>query len=426
MSIPIAVPPTAIIFPTLVLQKVAMDLDFTPEDIAFRDEVRAFVVREYPSWLRDKSQRNEPLEREDYVAWMRILAGRGWLAWSWPKQFGGPGWTPTQRYIFKEELANAGTIPIFSMGVMMCGPVVQRFGTAEQQARFLPAMTRAESWWCQGYSEPAAGSDLASLKTRAERFTADDGREYYRVNGQKTWTTLAQHADWGFFLVRTDPAAKPQRGISFLLIDMASPGITIRPIETLGGEREVNEVWLDDVIVPAENRIHNENEGWTCAKYLLEHERSNVAEVARSKKWVQDVRSLAVHQVTEDGTRLIDQPAFRRKIAQIEIDLQVLEMTELRALSEVNAGRDPGPLMSLLKTKGSELQQAATELGMEAAGPYGFIDMNKTGSGTNWAPEAWAGLARAADRYLNMRKSSIYGGSNEIQRGIIAKHALGL
>lgn len=402
-----------------------MDLEFTPEQLAFRDEVRSFIADNYPEALREKSRRGEELTREDYMAWMRILAAKGWLASSWPTEHGGPGWSDIERYIFKEELGRAGTITVFSMGIAMCGPVVQKFGTAEQKAKFLPPMARAESWWCQGYSEPGAGSDLASLRTRAERFTGDDGREYYRVNGQKTWTTLAQHADWGFFLVRTDPDAKPQLGISFLLIDMATPGITIRPIETLGGEHEVNEVWLDDVIVPVENRIHDENAGWTCAKYLLEHERSNIAEVARSKFQLGRVLEVARAETALNGAPVADTPEFRSRYLQLRIALKSLEFTELRALSDIAAGRDPGPLMSMLKTRGSEIQQDIGELGMLAAGLAGCISPIAAG-GSNQAPSGPEGGYRAADRYLNMRKTSIYGGSNEIQRGIIAKHALGL
>lgn len=403
-----------------------MDLEFTAEDERFRESVRSFIAENYPISLREKSRRGETMEREDYMSWMRVLARKGWLASNWPKEYGGPGWNHTERYIFREELAKAGTIPTFSMGVVMCGPVIQKFGTPEQKARFLPPMARAETWWCQGYSEPGAGSDLASLRTQAERFTGRDGKEYYRVNGQKTWTTYAQHADWGFFLVRTDRAAKPQQGISFLLIEMNSPGITIRPIETLGGEREVNEVWLEDVIVPAENRIHEENQGWTCAKYLLEHERSNIAEVARTKEWLRAVRELAATQPADEARMLIEMPDFRRKIALTEIELRALEFTELRALSDINAGRDPGPLLSLLKTRGSELQQAVTELMLEAAGPYGFLNMGSVVPGDNVDLPGPLAARRAADRYLNTRKTSIYGGSNEIQRGIIAKHALGL
>lgn len=401
-----------------------MDLTLTAEDEAFRQEVRAFIAAEYPQSLRDTLASGAEPTREDYLSWMRILAKKGWLAASWPKEYGGTGWSLTQQHIFKTELEDADTIRTFSMGIAMCGPVIQKFGTPEQKARFIPPMVRAESWWCQGFSEPGAGSDLASLRTRAERVTGGDGKEYYRVNGQKTWTTLAQHADWGFFLVRTDPAAKKQKGISFLLIDMSSPGIHIRPIETLGGDREVNEVWLEDVMVPIENRIHEENEGWTCAKYLLEHERLNIADVGRTKSRVKKLRALVDEQRDESGLLLADTPAFRRKVAQLEIELLALEYTNFRALTEASLGRDPGPLMSLLKTRGSEISQGASELTLEAAGPYGLVTPGHAPSSNQ--PIGPRKAVRAADTYLNSRKLSIYGGSNEIQLTIIAKTALGL
>lgn len=403
-----------------------MDLSFTAEEENFREEVRAFVAARYPQHLHKKAAAGMPYEREDYVSWMQILAEKGWLAWSWAENEGGPGWSLTQRHIFRDELENAGTIPIFSMGVAMCGPVIQRFGTSEQKARFLPPILRAESWWCQGFSEPGAGSDLASLRTRADRVTGEDGRGYYRVNGQKIWTTLAQHADWGFFLVRTDPTAKKHEGISFLLIDMAVPGITVRPIETLGGEIEVNEIWLEDVMVPVENLIHDENKGWECALYLLQHERLNIAEVSRSKRRLQKLRQLASQQRGEDGVTVVMNAAFRRKIAQLEVELLALEYSNLRALAAVGQGRDPGPLMSMLKTRGSQIAQLATELALEVAGPYGFVDQAASPpTGTN-SPAGPPGARRVADMYLNQRKASIYGGSNEIQLSIIAKAALGL
>ncbi|MGH6991924.1 MAG: acyl-CoA dehydrogenase family protein, partial [Caulobacteraceae bacterium] len=261
-----------------------MDLDFSPEDLAFREEARAFLAENYPKALREKQGGEAALTREDYFSWHRILAKKGWAVPSWPAEWGGTGWTPTQKYIWSEEQAKADTIGIIPFGVAMLGPVIYTFGTEEQKERFLPGIRDGLVWWCQGYSEPGAGSDLARLQTRAERIKGDDGKEYYLVNGQKTWTTLAQFADWGFFLVRTDPNAKPQAGISFLLIDMKSPGITVRPIITLDGCHEVNDVFLDNVKVPVENRIFHENQGWTCAKALLQHERSGIAGVARSKR----------------------------------------------------------------------------------------------------------------------------------------------
>ena len=258
-----------------------MDLSFSPEDAAFREEVRRFIDENYPENLKGKLDEGEEWSKEDYLSWHRILGRKGWVAPAWPTEYGGPGWSATQRYIFSEELARADTVPILPFGISMVAPVIYTFGTPEQKARFLPRILSGEDWWCQGYSEPGAGSDLASLRTKAER----DG-DHYVVNGQKTWTTLAQHADWGFFLVRTDASVKAQEGISFLLIDMKTPGITVRPIITLGGEHEVNEVWLENVRVPVENRVHEENNGWTCSKFLLAHERTCIAVVARSKRGI--------------------------------------------------------------------------------------------------------------------------------------------
>ena len=395
-----------------------MDLQFSAGDIAFRDEVRAFIAENYPVALRGKGGR-EDLSKDDILLWHRILAKKGWVAPAWPKEYGGTGWNAVQRYIFSEELARAETTPILPFGIAMVGPVIYTFGTPEQKARFLPGILSGDDWWCQGYSEPGAGSDLASLRTRAE-LHGDD----YVVNGQKTWTTLAQHADWGFFLVRTDTASKPQEGISFLLIDMKSPGVTVRPIITLGGEHEVNEVWLEDVRVPVENRIYEENKGWTCAKFLLAHERTGIAGVARSKRGVERLRDIAKAEV-DHGQPLIANPFFRRKIAELEIDLTSLEYTELRSLASTAAGKGPGPESSLLKIKGSEIQQRITELALEAVGHYGapyFRGLeggNEHGIGPDYAQ-------RAAPTYFNVRKTTIYGGSNEIQRNIIAKMVLGL
>ena len=304
-----------------------MNLDFSPEDIAFRDEARAFIADNYPAHLRDESASEEAWTREDYLAWHKILAKKKWIAPGWPVEYGGTGWTPTQKYIWSEEQARADTIPILPFGMNMVSPVIYTFGTPEQKAKFLPPTYNGDIWWCQGYSEPGAGSDLASLRTRAVR----EG-DFYIVNGQKTWTTLAQFADWGFFLVRTDPDAKPQAGISFLLIDMKTPGITVRPIITLGGEHEVNDVFLDNVKVPVANRIFEENQGWTAAKFLLAHERSGIAGVARSKRGIERIRSMASTELGDDGGALLADPFFKRKVAELEIDLTALEYTELRAL----------------------------------------------------------------------------------------------
>ncbi len=403
-----------------------MNLDFAPEDLAFRDEARAFIADNYPGQLRGKQDEGEELGKHDMLSWHRVLAAKGWVAPAWPKEYGGPGWTATQRYLWSEALAEADTIPILPFGINMVAPVIYTFGTPEQKAKFLPPTLTGDIWWCQGYSEPGAGSDLASLKTKAERIQGDDGREYYLVNGQKTWTTLAQHADWIFCLVRTDPTAKIQNGISFLLIDMKTPGITVRPIITLGGEHEVNEVWLENVKVPVENRIYEENKGWTCAKFLLAHERSGIAGVARSKRGIARIKSMARTEA-EDDVPLIRDPAFARKVVELEIDLTALEYTELRVLASESSGKGPGPESSLLKIKGTEIQQRVTELVLEAAGHYGapyFRGFPRDGD--NMAPIGPDYARRAAPTYFNVRKTSIYGGSNEIQRNIIAKMVLGL
>ncbi len=396
-----------------------MNLDFGAEDVAFREEVRAFIAGNYPAETRAKQESGQELGREDFLAWHRILAARGWAAPNWPVEHGGPGWTPVQKFIFAEEQAAAATVPIIAFGINMVAPVIMTFGTEEQKQRFLPPLLRGDIWWCQGYSEPGAGSDLAGLSTRAVR----DGDEYV-VTGQKTWTTLAQFADWGFFLVRTDPGAKKQEGISFLLIDMKSPGVSVRPIITLDGAHEVNEVWLDEVRVPLANRVHEENKGWTCAKFLLAHERTNIAGVARSKRALERLRGAAAQEY-EDGMPMAQDPFFARKLAEMEIELMALEYTELRTLARESEGRGPGPESSLLKIKGTEIQQRGTELTLEVAGRYAPAHRAGRLPGDN--DPVGPGYARdAADIYFNMRKASIYGGSNEIQRNIIAKAILGL
>jgi hypothetical protein len=397
-----------------------MNLDFSAEDIAFRDEVRAFIAENYPAELRGKQDEGDELSKEDFLSWHKVLAKKGWVAPAWPVEYGGTGWSQTQRYIWSEETARADCIRLMPFGLAMVGPVIYAFGTPEQKAHFLPRILSGEDWWCQGYSEPGAGSDLASLRTKAVR----DGDDYV-VNGQKTWTTMAQHADWGFFLVRTDNDAKMQEGISFLLIDMKSPGIEVRPIITLGGEHEVNEVWLDNVRVPVSNRVYEENKGWTCAKFLLAHERVGIAGVASSKRGVEKVKAIAATEM--DGERsLLANPFFRRKVAELEIDLAALEYTELRTLAGMAAGNNPGPESSVLKIKGSEIQQRLTELTLEMAGHYGAPYFRGFGEGDNEHPigQEWAN--RAAPTYFNARKTTIYGGSNEIQRNVIAKMVLGL
>ena len=402
-----------------------MDLDFSPQDVAFREEARAFIAENYPPALREKQKSEDALSKEDYFSWHRILAKKGWATPSWPVEWGGTGWTPTQKYIWSEEQAFADTIAILPFGVAMLAPVIWTFGTQEQKERFLPRIRDGIDWWCQGYSEPGAGSDLASLKTRAERITGDDGKEYYLVNGQKTWTTLGQFADWGFFLVRTDPNVKPQAGISFLLIDMKTPGITVRPIITLEGGHEVNDVFLDNVKVPVENRVFHENQGWTCAKALLQHERSGIAGVARSKRNLERLRQVSRTEPSDEAGPLLADPFFKRKVAELEIDLTALEFTELRTLAGESSGKGPGPESSILKIKGTEIQQRLTELALEAAGHYGapYLRDVPHNLAATIGPEDAHGVAGV---YFNTRKTSIYGGSNEIQRNIIAKLVLGL
>ena len=397
-----------------------MQLEFSPAEIAFQKEVRTFIAENYPENLRSVQDEGHDLSKEDFLSWHRILAKKGWIAPAWPVEYGGTGWTATERFIWSEELAAADCVGTMPFGLSMVGPVIYTFGTPEQKAKFLPGILSGDDWWCQGYSEPGAGSDLASLRTKAVR----DGDDYV-VNGQKTWTTMAQHADWGFFLVRTDSDAKAQEGISFLLIDMKTPGVTVRPIITLGGEHEVNEVWLEDVRVPVTNRVYEENKGWTCAKFLLAHERTGIAAVARSKRGVEKIKAIA--RTEQDGDRpLIANPFFKRKISELEIDLTALEFTELRSLAGEASGKGPGPESSLLKIKGSEIQQRITELALEAVGHYGAPYFRGFGEGDNEHPIGPDYAHRAAPTYFNTRKTTIYGGSNEIQRNIIAKMVLGI
>ncbi|KCZ49023.1 acyl-CoA dehydrogenase family protein [Hyphomonas pacifica] len=398
-----------------------MNLDFTPEEIAFRNEVREFIRENYPKELEGMGTR-EDLTREQFLAWHKVLGKKGWSAPSWPKKYGGTGWTSTQKYIWSEENARVDALMPLPFGVSMVGPVIYTFGNEEQKERHLPGILSGDVWWCQGYSEPGAGSDLASLKTTAVR----DG-DHYVINGQKTWTTLAQHADWGFFLCRTDPnAKKPQEGISFILVDMKTPGIEVKPIKLIDGTHEVNETWLTDVRVPVENLVGVENEGWTYAKFLLAHERSGIAGVARSKRGVERLRNIATNELV-DGEPLLEQPEFARKISQLEIDLTALEFTELRTLASEAAGKGPGPESSILKVKGTEIQQRLTELTLEAVGYYGApYAYGMEADGKNDFGVGPDHSNYAAETYFNMRKTSIYGGSNEIQRNIISKMILGL
>ena len=394
-----------------------MDLNYSPEETAFRDEVRTWLDGNLPHKLRDKVLDYRELSRDDLLRWHRLLAEKGWVAPDWPVEWGGTGWTVVQRYIFEEECGYAGTPPLVPFGLRMCAPVLFRFGTDAQKQRFLPPIYKGEVFWCQGYSEPGAGSDLAALKMRAVR---DNG--HYVVSGQKIWTTLAHYADWIFCLVRTDAGGgKRQEGISFLLIDMTSPGITVRPIMLLDGGLEVNEVFFDDVKVPVENLVHEEGKGWTVAKYLLGYERMGTGRVGYCKRELARLKELAA-RATKDGRPLLEDPRFRDRLTRVEVELMALEVTNLRFLDQIRrGGRPPGAEVSLLKIKGTEIQQAITELMMQTAGPFAqaFRSLDP-------AADFDAFTATLAPRYCNLRKATIYAGSNEIQRNIIAKMTLGL
>jgi alkylation response protein AidB-like acyl-CoA dehydrogenase len=395
-----------------------MDLNYTGEDLAFRDTVRGFLDQNLPADLQRKVRKHLRMDKDDYVRWHRILAKQGWVAPGWPTEFGGPGWNSVQRHIWEEECARAGTPAILPFGVNMVAPVIMAFGSQAQKAHFLPRILSCEDWWCQGYSEPGAGSDLASLKTTAVR----EGDSYI-VNGQKTWTTLAQHADMIFCLVRTDTGVRKQEGISFLLIDMHTPGITVRPIIMLDEDHEVNEVFFDNVRVPFDNLVGQENKGWTYAKYLLGHERTGIAAVGRSKRELGFLKRIAAAQAL-DGKPLLLDALFGAKVAALEIELMALEMTVLRVLSQAEKG--PGPEASVLKVRGTEIQQTLTELMMEAAGPLALPFDPAYLDGENEHSILDDDAAPLAAHYFNVRKTSIYGGSNEIQRNIITQMILGL
>jgi pimeloyl-CoA dehydrogenase large subunit len=400
-----------------------MDLRFTPEEIAFRDEVRAFMRDNVPEATRRKIVEGRRLSKNDLVDWQRILNKKRWAVPHWPTQWGGTGWNSVKLYIYRDEMQQAPAPEPLQFGVNMAGPVIIAFGNEAQKKKFLPRIANLDDWWCQGFSEPGAGSDLASLKTSARR----DG-DHYIVNGQKTWTTLAQYADWIFCLVRTDLTAKKQEGISFLLIDMKTPGITVHPIQTIDGGHEVNEVFFDDVRVPAENLVGQENKGWDYAKFLLGNERTGIARVGISKARLKRLKELAaLDQV--DGKPMMEDPDFRRKIAAVEVELKALEMTQLRVVAAARQGASnkPDPASSILKIKGSELQQTIAELLLEVVGPYA-LPAPRPGDDGRWneppiGPD-WA--ETLAPNYFNMRKVSIYGGTNEIQKNIIAKAILGL
>ncbi|MEO8366603.1 MAG: acyl-CoA dehydrogenase family protein [Pseudoxanthomonas sp.] len=387
-----------------------MDLDFNPEEQAFREEVRHFLAARLPADIRDRMQRGDDSHiRDDIQQWQKILHAQGWGAPAWPVEFGGTGWSKTRQYIFETECALGDAPAQLAFGVKMVAPVLMRYGSAKQQKYFLPRILTAEDWWCQGYSEPGSGSDLASLKMKAER----EGDEYV-LNGQKVWNTLGQFADWIFCLVRTDSSGKPQKGISFLLIDMKTPGISVRPTRLLDGTFEVNEIWFDNVRVPVANRVGEENQGWTYAKFLLGHERTNIAGIGASKRELRRLKQMAGIQAKGDATMLQD-PVFATRIAQVEIELRALEITNMRVIFAEAKQQAPGPEASLLKIRGTEIMQRISELQVDLLG----ADALAYGDGSGDS-------ARAAAAYLNLRKLSIFGGSNEIQRNIIAHMILGL
>jgi len=393
-----------------------MDLSYSAEELAFRNEVRTWLAANLPDDIRDKVVGYRHLAKEDYVRWHKILAAKGWSVPHWPVEWGGTGWDITQRYIYDEEFGLAGAPGLPPFGPAMCASVLHRFGTPEQKARFLPRIREGDDFWVQGYSEPGAGSDLAALKCRADR-----QGDHYVVNGQKIWTTLGHYGDWIFCLVRTDAAAeKRQEGISFLLIDMATPGITVRPLILMDGGHEVNEVFFDEVKVPVENIVFEENKGWTVAKYLLGHERMGSGQVGASKRELAKLRELATREL-KNGKPLMDDPRFRDRLSRVEVELAALELTSMRFLDKMRrSGQPPGADVSMLKIRGTEVQQAITELMMQAVGPraqpFKAVDHGSIDHFT----------ARLAPRYFNFRKASIYAGSNEIQRNIIAKMTLGL
>ena len=389
-----------------------MEISFTEKDLEFRDEIRSWIENDYPPHIKEKQDKGEILTKEEVIEFHKALAARGWLGYNWPSQYGGTGWTSTQIYIFQKEFGLAGCPNILPFGVGMVGPVIYTFGNEEQKKRFLPDILNFDTWWCQGYSEPGSGSDLASLKTKAVR----EGDNYI-VNGSKTWTTLAQHADWVFNLVRTETTEKRQEGISFLLIDMNTPGVEVEPIITIDGAHEVNAIFFSDVKVPAENLIGEEGKGWTYAKFLLAHERFGIAVVGAEIRQLNKLKQI----VSE-----LDNPDLSRKIKELEIDLSALEILGLRMLSDIETKGHPGPESSILKIRGTEIQQRLTELFVEASGEYALIYPGPHGHLGNTKPSGPDHAAKSLSKYLNYRKASIYGGSNEIQKNIISKMILGL
>jgi len=389
-----------------------MEISFTEKDLEFRDEIKSWIEHDYPQHIKNKQEKGEALTKEEVIEFHKALSTKGWMGYNWPAEYGGTGWTSTQIYIFQKEFGLAGCPNILPFGVSMVGPVIYTFGNEEQKKRFLPDILNFDTWWCQGYSEPGSGSDLASLKTKAVR----EG-DHYIVNGSKTWTTLAQHADWIFNLVRTETTEKRQEGISFLLIDMNTPGVEVEPIITIDGAHEVNAIFFSDVKVPAENLIGEEGKGWTYAKFLLAHERFGIAVVGAEIRQLNKLKQI----VSE-----LDNPDLSRKIKELEIDLSALEILGLRMLSDIETKGHPGPESSILKIRGTEIQQRLTELFVEASGEYALIYPGPHGHVGNTKPSGPEHAAKSLSKYLNYRKASIYGGSNEIQKNIISKMILGL
>ncbi|WP_330250056.1 acyl-CoA dehydrogenase family protein [Nocardia sp. NBC_00565] len=390
-----------------------MKLSLTPDEVSFRDELRNFYRTEIPADIRERVKYGHELSRADIVTANKILNDHGLAVPNWPVEWGGKDWTPIQRHLWQDEMQLASVPEPLTFNAQMVGPVIAHFGSQEVKERFLPATAALDIWWCQGFSEPDAGSDLASLRTTAVR----DGDSYI-VNGQKIWTTLGQYADWIFCLVRTDPnAPKKQAGISFLLFDVKSPGVTIRPIKLIDGGYEVNEVFFENVRVPADQLVGAENQGWTYAKFLLGNERTGITGVGRTKVKLGVAKDYARQTTSGSGT-LLEDPLFAARIAELENELLALELTQLRVVSNSSDGK-PNPASSVLKLRGSELQQAATELLLDIAGqdalPVGAEDIASPG----WAQRSGPG-------YLNYRKTTIYGGSSEVQRTIIASTILGL
>ena len=394
-----------------------MDINFSAQDLEFRDEVRQFFANEYkPTQVSPEGVKPEDDYKDAMIRWQKKLYAKGWIAPGWPKEYGGTGWTVTQKFIYETERGAAGIPDVVPFGLKMVAPVIYTFGTQEQKAKFLPRILSSDDWWCQGYSEPGAGSDLAALSTTAE-YAGDN----YIVNGRKIWTTLAQYADWIFCLVRTTKDIRRQQGISFLLIDMKTPGITVKPIVSIDGKHSLNEVLFEDVLVPVANRIGEQDKGWTYAKALLAHERTGMAEVAASKRALRELKLRAAAEVN-GGQAMIKDPIFQLRLSDIEMELMALEYTELRVFASMAAGGQPGPESSLLKIKGTEITQAIQELQLQLASYYGGAlqgDLDNTELGHNFANEA-------RRNYMYGRAATIYGGSNEVQRNVIAKAVLGL